>query len=35
MYGATDAWACLKIYHLLQELERTGDYELTPRPADF
>lgn len=25
-YASTDAWACLKIYHLLQELKQTGDY---------
>ena len=27
LYAATDAWACLNIYHLLRELERTGNYE--------
>ena len=27
-YAATDAWACLNIYHCLQELKQTGDYEL-------
>lgn len=27
-YAATDAWACLNIYNLLQELKRTGDYEV-------
>lgn len=26
-YAATDAWACLNIYNLLQELKRTGDWE--------
>lgn len=26
-YAATDAWTCLKIYNLLQELHKTGDYE--------
>lgn len=26
-YAAIDAWACLNIYNLLQELKRTGDYE--------
>ena len=25
-YAATDAWTCLKIYTLLQELHQTGDY---------
>lgn len=29
-YAATDAWACLNIYHLLQDLKRTGNYELAP-----
>ena len=29
-YAATDAWACLIIYHLLEELKRTGNYELAP-----
>lgn len=33
-YAATDAWACLKIYNLLQELKRTGDYEVeSPTPT--
>ncbi|MCD8184212.1 MAG: 3'-5' exonuclease domain-containing protein 2 [Bacteroides sp.] len=27
-YAATDAWACLNIYNLLQELKRTGDFEM-------
>lgn len=27
-YAATDAWACLSIYNLLEELRRTGDYQL-------
>jgi Ribonuclease D len=26
LYAATDAWTCLKIYNLLQELHQTGDY---------
>lgn len=30
VYAATDAWACLKIYNLLQELKETGDYTLEP-----
>ena len=29
-YAATDAWACLNIYNLLQELKRTGNYEIAP-----
>lgn len=29
-YAATDAWACLNIYNLLQELKRTGDYQVAP-----
>jgi ribonuclease D len=28
LYAATDAWACVQIYNCLQEMERTGDYEL-------
>ena len=27
-YAAIDAWACVKIYNCLSELERTGDYEV-------
>ena len=30
LYAATDAWACLNIYNLLQELKRTGNYEIAP-----
>lgn len=26
-YAATDAWACLNIYNLLQELKQSGQYE--------
>lgn len=29
-YAATDAWACLNIYNLLQNLKRTGDFEIAP-----
>lgn len=29
-YAATDAWACLRIYSLLEKLKETGNYELTP-----
>lgn len=29
-YAATDAWACLQIYNCLQELKRTGDFEMAP-----
>lgn len=29
-YAATDAWACLNIYNLLQSLKRTGDFEIAP-----
>ena len=36
-YAATDAWACVEIYNCLEEMERTGDYELiqveTPSPS--
>lgn len=27
-YAATDAWACVEIYNYLEEMERTGNYEL-------
>ena len=27
-YAAIDAWACVKIYNCLSEMERTGNYEL-------
>ena len=27
-YAATDAWACVEIYRSLEEMERTGDYEV-------
>lgn len=26
LYAATDAWSCLKIYNLLEELKQTGNY---------
>lgn len=29
-YAATDAWTCLNIYNRLQELKRTGDFEIAP-----
>ena len=29
-YAAMDAWACLSIYTLLNELSRTGDFEIAP-----
>ena len=32
-YAATDAWACLNIYNLLEELKRTGDYEVENLPS--
>ena len=28
MYAATDAWACYRIYRLLDELRQTGDYKV-------
>lgn len=31
-YAATDAWTCLNIYNRLQELKRTGDFEMAPEP---
>ncbi len=33
LYAATDAWACLRIYNLLQELKKTGNFELMPEEA--
>ena len=27
-YAATDAWACVEIYNCLEEMDRTGNYEL-------
>lgn len=27
-YAATDAWACVRIYNCLAEMDRDGDYEL-------
>ena len=32
MYAATDAWACYRIYTLLDELRRTGKYKLEKVP---
>lgn len=29
-YAAMDAWSCLRIYKLLEELKRNGDYSLAP-----
>lgn len=29
-YAAIDAWACLRIYTLLEDLKKTGNYELAP-----
>ena len=34
LYAATDAWACLNIYNKLQELKRTGDFEIESLPSD-
>ena len=28
LYAATDAWACIRIYQTLAEMEETGDYEV-------
>lgn len=33
-YAATDAWACLNIYNLLQDLKRTGDFEVAPEEEE-
>jgi ribonuclease D len=34
LYAATDAWACLRIYNLLEGLKQTGDCTLTPSIHD-
>ena len=34
-YAATDAWACVEIYRCLEELERTGDYEVVKKMDDL
>ena len=28
LYAATDAWACIRIYQTLAEMEETGEYEV-------
>ena len=33
-YAATDAWACVEIYRCLDEMERTGDYEVVKEMDD-
>ncbi|MCP3894822.1 MULTISPECIES: 3'-5' exonuclease [Bacteroides] len=33
-YAATDAWACLHIYNLLQELKASGNFELAPEETE-
>ena len=30
LYAATDAWACLQIYNLLEYLKKTGHYQIAP-----
>lgn len=34
-YAATDAWACLNIYNLLQELKHSGDFELAAEEIEI
>ena len=34
-YAATDAWACVEIYRCLEEMERTGDYEVVKEMDDL
>lgn len=34
LYAATDAWACLTIYQLLENLKLSGNYELEPEPTN-
>lgn len=31
LYAATDAWACLNIYNRLEDLKRTGDFEIADK----
>lgn len=33
-YAATDAWACVRIYDKLKELEQTHDYQLVTTPQE-
>lgn len=33
-YAATDAWACLNIYNRLQDLKRTGNFEIEELPVE-
>lgn len=33
-YAATDAWACLHIYQLLQELKENGNFEIEERDTE-
>lgn len=35
LYAATDAWACLNIYHKLQELKETGDFVIENRELEI
>lgn len=35
LYAATDAWACLNIYNKLQELKRTGDFEIEEETEEY
>lgn len=34
-YAATDAWACLNIYNLLQKLKHSGDFELAAEEIEI
>jgi ribonuclease D len=34
LYAATDAWSCLKIYKLLENLKQTGDYVVAPEEVE-
>lgn len=34
-YAATDAWACVQIYNCLEEMERTGDYEVVKKESEI
>ena len=35
LYAATDAWACIRIYQMLAEMEETGEYEVEKVISDL
>ncbi len=34
-YAATDAWACLRIYRYMEELQQAGDYQLEEKKIEI